>query len=86
MLTRWTQHLQDPQEKETFKTDIKSSRRVLERLYDMIEEDEKALDRSEVNPAGYNEPSWAYHQAHKNGLRQYINQMKTILTLDPKGN
>lgn len=82
MYTRWTQHLNTDEEKRNFTNEIWSAKRVLERLQQMIDEDEKSLDRSEINPTCYASPNWDYHQAHKNGVRQYIHQVKTFIDLD----
>lgn len=81
MITRWTAHLPED-DKNNFKRRIYESKDVLERLLKIIEEDEATLDRSELNPKAYESPSWAYLQAHKNGMRQYICQVKTLIDLD----
>ena len=82
MYTRWTQHLSDAEEKEKFKNEIYGAKRVLERLRDIIQEDEKALSRSEIDSRIYTTPSWDYLQAHKNGNRQYMNTMINMVDLD----
>ena len=87
MYTRWTSHLKTDEEKEAFKKEIYSAKRVLERLRDIIVDDHDGLDRSEIHPETYSQPNWAYHQAHKNGIRQYMYQIKTLVDLDQqKGN
>jgi hypothetical protein len=82
MYTRWTQHLSTEEEKESFRKEIYSAKRVLERLKAIIEDDENGLDRSEMHPETYAKPNWDYHQAHKNGIRQYMYQLKTLIDLD----
>ena len=87
MYTRWTSHLKTDEEKEAFKKEIYSAKRVLERLRDIIVDDHDGLDRSEIHPETYSQPNWDYHQAHKNGVRQYMYQIKTLVDLDQqKGN
>jgi len=87
MLTRWTSHLKGNNEKEeAFKNQIYSAKQVLERLRAIVDEDEKALDRSEITGDAYANANWSHHQAHKNGVRQYIAQIKAILNLDPQRN
>lgn len=81
MLTRWTQHLQDPQEKESFKRDITASKRVLERLKQIIEEDEQSLDKSEFDHRSYGIANWSHLQAHRNGNRQIYAEIKKYLDL-----
>jgi hypothetical protein len=82
MYSRWTSHLKTDEEKENFKKEVYSAKRVLERLLEMVNDDEKGLSLSEMNPRSYDQASWAYHQAHKNGVRQYMNQVKTWIDLD----
>ncbi len=82
MFSRWTQHLKDPKEKEDFEREIWSAKRVLERQKAIIDEDETALDRSEMNQHIYDLPNWENRQAHKNGNRQYMHTMRILIDLD----
>lgn len=82
MYTRWTQNLKTDDEKEKFKQKVYQAKEVLDRLKEMIEEDELSMDRSEIHPKVYEVPNWDYLQAHKNGTRQYMYQMKTLINLD----
>jgi len=82
MYSRWTQHLQTEEEKQKFRNDIYSARSVLERLTDLINEDESLLDRSETDQRIYDVPNWEYRQAHKNGLRQYMREVRLMTNLD----
>lgn len=82
MYTRWTQHLSDPQSKTEFQNDIKGAKRVLERLHQMIEEDENALEKSENDQRVYSSPNWSHLQAHRNGNRQTYATIKNLINLD----
>ena len=82
MYTRWTQHLTDPEEKERFRNQVISAKPVLERLIEMIDEDEQALDRTEIDPRSYSVPNWSELQAHKNGNRQVYAVIKKMIDLD----
>lgn len=82
MYTRWTEHLKTDDEKNRFKNSLISAKVVLERLQDIIREDEQALDRSETDERIYDEPNWDYRQAHKNGMRKYLNSVKRLTDLD----
>lgn len=82
MYVDWTKHLQSKQEKEDFERSVLGSRRVLERLKALIEERETALDRSELDPKSFENPSWAYLQAFKNGSRSAYNTIKRLIDLD----
>ncbi len=86
MLSVWTRHLKDPKDIEQFKLSVLSAKPVLERIQEIMKEEVAALDRSETNPENYNNPSWAYLQAHKNGYRQFYQIFSKITNLDPKDN
>lgn len=82
MYSRWTQHLKTEEEKESFKKEIYSARTVLERLLDLLNEDEALLDRSEMDQRIYDIPNWDYRQAHKNGVRQQMHATRLLINLD----
>ncbi len=80
MLTRWTQHLTD-HEKEAFKKEVLSAKRVLERLRDMLDEDMEMIERSECDQRSYGIANWSHLQAHRNGNKQTYTEVKKYLTL-----
>jgi hypothetical protein len=82
MYSRWTQHLNSEEDINAFKQHILSARPVLERLLQIVNEDEASLDRSEMDQRVYDSPNWAEKQAHKNGNRQYINAIRLLVDLD----
>lgn len=82
MYTKWTQHLKDDEEKARFRNQVFSAKPVLERLYSILEEQEKSLDRNEIDPTSFSNPNWAYLQAFKNGDRFRLNYLKTLIDLD----
>ena len=82
MYTMWTKHLEDPQERVEFEKTIFGSKRVLNRLKDILKEQEDALNIGEVSPKNYEVPNWDYKQAHSNGYRQCLNVLKKLVDLD----
>ena len=82
MYTMWTKHLEDSEEKLKFEKTVLGSGRVLDRLKDILQEQEDALNIGEVSPKNYDTPSWAYKQAHSNGYRQCLNVLKKLVDLD----
>ncbi len=82
MLTEWTSHLHNSKDKEDFQRQVQGSKPVLSRLMDIISLKEKALDRSEISIETYSLPSWEFRQAHKNGNRESLQFMKTLVDLD----
>lgn len=79
MYTKWTSHISDPEEKVRFQNQIISARPVLERLAQLIKEDESSLDKVELSVKQFEVPNWDYRQAFYNGSRaSYQSLLKTI--------
>lgn len=81
MYTIWTKHLAEDQ-KERFKSQIIGARDVLERLEEILREEEAQLDRSEIDPNSFDTPNWDYKQAYKNGYRAGLAVMTKLIDLD----
>ena len=78
MLTRWTQHLKDPEAKAEFEKFLKGSKQILDRQTQILEEAEEALNRVERNVDTYDKPNWDYRQAHFNGYRACLHLIKRL--------
>lgn len=83
-MNHWTKHLKDPEEIARFERTLWNSKPILDRLKQLVSEKEQSLDRSEASLEAYEKPNWAFIQAHKNGYRSCQEQIKALLTLDPK--
>lgn len=85
MITKWTSHVSnDIEEVKRFKNEIYSSRTVLERLRQMLQEEEASLTKAEISPQIYDTPNWDYKQAHTNGFKSALNMVYRILDIkDP---
>jgi len=82
MMAQWTKNLDKDEDKKNFQNSILGSRPVLERLYELLDEEERDLDSSELKEAVYDSPSWSALQAHKNGQRSMIRKIKQLINLD----
>lgn len=82
MISAWTDHLKDPEEKERFKKHILSSKAVLERLQEMLDKIEDDYDRTELDKRIYDLPNWDYRQADMNGGRRMKRTISRIINLD----
>lgn len=80
MITKWTSHLPEA-DKAQFKNQILGSKTVLERLQQILKEDEGYLNTAEMNPKIYDTPNWDYKQAHGNGYRAALHMVCRILDL-----
>lgn len=82
MLINWTSHLTDPEEKVRFQNQVLSARPVLERLHQLLTEDEKRIDFIDTSVKQFDNPNWAYRQAFNNGGRATYNFIKKLINLD----
>jgi hypothetical protein len=82
MYTKWTEHLTDQSEKEGFEKSVKSARPVLNRLRDILKEQDKSIDRAELNADAYDNPAWAHKQAFRNGQRAALMRLIDLVDLD----
>lgn len=83
MISVWTRHLEDPQAKERFEQELFHSN-VVPRFLDLLDGLERELEVAERNISAYDNPNWAYRQAHCNGNRQMIAKIKTLFDFDQK--
>lgn len=74
----WTKHLKTEKEREEFELLLSSSRQVLGRLYDLLEEKEASLTKEEVSPDNY-DAGYPFRQAHQNGRRHEIMKLLKLL-------
>ncbi len=82
MISAWTDHLKDPEEKERFKKHILSSKAVLERLQELIDKIEDDYNSTELNVKIYDLPNWDYRQADMNGGRRALKTISKLINLD----
>lgn len=83
MLSVWTQHLRNkPEEKQQFEEYVKSSKLLINRLNDILDEFDKSLERSETSLEAFDNPNWAYKQAFMNGYRGCLQKLKTAISID----
>lgn len=83
MKTAWTQGLSDTEASKLVKQ-LKSSTGVFERLIEIMDRDERALNTQESKSSVYDLPNWDYRQADANGYRRCLREYKQLLTIDPK--
>lgn len=82
MQTAWTKNLKSDVDQLHFQNSLRGAKKVLERLSDLLDEEEASIDRSELNVDTYDTASWSYKQAHKNGQRAMLRKIKNLITLD----
>jgi hypothetical protein len=78
----WTKNLKDPEVKKRFESTLWGSKPVLDRLSQLLSEEEAELDRTEISAEAYDNPNWSYKQAHKNGQRAMLRKIQNLINLD----
>lgn len=86
MISSWTDHIKNDEEKHKYIQSIKHARWVLDDLSTILSKMEKGLDTQELSPRAYDSPNWDYRQAHANGFKQCLRKIQSLLTLDQKDN
>lgn len=84
MITAWTKNLKTEEEQAKFKKSLISSRHVLGRLQELMDEEKAGLDSAEISPKMYDSPNWDYKQAHNNGFKAALRMVSKLITLDPE--
>lgn len=77
--SRWVRHL-EPDQAEKFKQALVNDTLVLGRLSAILAEMEAAIDRSDVSEKDFDNPNWQYRIAFRNGQRNQLQQIKTLLS------
>lgn len=80
MIAAWTKHCKTPEEASDFKQSLKRVRWVLDHTKTLINSD--GIEAAETSPKSYDNPNWAYRQAHANGYKQAIKDFHKLLTID----
>ena len=75
----WTKHLKDPKKKEDFELSVRNSGIALSRLIEIVNEKLIGLDNSETSIKDFDDPSWAFKQAFKNGQRTGLKEIRSLL-------
>jgi len=76
MKTTWFTHLPKDQQ-EGFKKQVLSSRDTLERLQKILEDKKTEV----VLSTDYDNPSWAYKQADRNGYDRALTEVINLVTM-----
>lgn len=82
MISAWTKHIPDPEEKKRFHNAVLGSKTVLNRLQALLDEEKVTLETAEISPKIYELPNWDYKQAHTNGFKAALKMVSKIINLD----
>jgi hypothetical protein len=85
-VTAWTKHLKTDEERHQYTESLHRVKWVLDHLKELISSSFTSVERAEISPTSYDNPNWAYRQAHANGYKQALTDFTKLLTLDQKEN
>lgn len=75
----WTKHLKDDARKD-FEALLRNSVTLLSRLTQIINEKEQTLTKEELSLESYRDASWPYLQAHINGRKAELKELRELLS------
>lgn len=82
MYRQWTSHLKTDEEKKKFEKAVQSSRLVFERLLELIQEREAAINSIETGVEIFKQPGWDGALAHYGGEKASLRYVKNLINLD----
>jgi hypothetical protein len=84
MYSIWTQNLKEEKDKELFRNRVTNSKAVLQRLDQIIDQQNKEQTDSAVSPNAFNNPNWALMQAYIQGYLARGKSLRKLIDLDQK--
>lgn len=78
----WTKNLKTEEEKKRFESSLISAKPILQRLADMLSEEEETISRAEILPEVYDTANWSHLQAHRNGQKSILRKIRQLINLD----
>lgn len=78
----WTKHCKDEAEKKQYVESLKRVKWVLDDLKQLVDSNLASNEAGEMSPKVYNNPNWAYLQAHSNGYKQALKDIRNLITID----
>jgi hypothetical protein len=77
--SKWFTHLGNEESRNDFRRTLFSSKIVLKRLKNILEEEKKSLENSETSGKDFEDGNWAYKQAFRNGERRGLRIVEDLL-------
>lgn len=81
-LAVWTKHCKTEQDKKDYTESLKRAKWVFDDLRKLVDSNLLSNEASEISPKSYDSPNWAYRQAHSNGYKQALRDLKNLITID----
>lgn len=82
MITVWTKHCKTEEDKDKYTQSLKRAKWLLDDLKGLVDSNYSATESLELSPKAYDNPNWAYRQAHSNGYKQALRDFKQLITIE----
>ena len=82
MISAWTKACKTEEEKERLTNTILGSTVALDRLKELMKEDEEQCVSAELSSKSYDSPNWELRQADSHGYRRCLRYYQKLLNLD----
>ncbi len=77
--TQWLKNISDKTKRDEAEAIIRNSTTALSRFYDLVEEKEQTINTQETSIKDFEDPSWAYKAAFRNGQKAALQEVKDLL-------
>lgn len=68
----WTKHLKEEAEKDSFESLLRNSVQLFTVLRKILRADQKQIERKELSLSDFEDSSWAFKQAFRNGYKSAL--------------
>lgn len=79
----WTKHIQGADAKDTFEKTLRASTTIVQRLREILDEDDRGLDAASATIKDFEDPSWSHKQAFRLGEKARIRKIRELLDFIP---
>jgi hypothetical protein len=76
----WLKYCKTDEEREKLKASVLASGYILSILKQIITEESQAVSRQETSIEDFDNPSWSYKQAYRNGIRKGLKITEDLLS------
>lgn len=81
-LSVWTQHCKTEKDKSDYIESLKRAKWVFDDLKKLVDSNLSANEAGEISPKSYDNPNWPYRQAHANGYKQALKDLRKLISID----
>lgn len=82
MFITWAKNQPDQAAKTGFERQVVGAKPVLDRLKNILQDNLRDLEESEINIKSFNTPNWAMQQSYKFGYKAALKEIMKLVDLD----